>query len=61
MKKKKPTQNQLILRVRNKYYNEIFKEISGIDVEKELNTPKSLSGKTVKVTLDGLEYEAIIK
>lgn len=43
--------------------NDIFLEISGIDVDKELNTPKqqSLSGKTVKVELDGISYEAVIK
>jgi hypothetical protein len=41
--------------------NDIFKQISGIDVEKELNTPKTLSGKEVKVTLDGVEYIATIK
>ena len=41
--------------------NAIFKEISGIDVEKELNAPKSLSGKTVEVTLDGVKYSAIIQ
>ena len=35
----------------------IFEEITGIKV----NEPKSLSGKTVKVSLDGVEYEAIIK
>jgi len=37
-------------------------EITGIDVEKELRIKhESLSGKTVKVTLDGEEYEAVIK
>jgi hypothetical protein len=40
--------------------NEIFKEITGIDAEKELKT-KSLSGKVVKVELDGVSYEAVIK
>ncbi len=34
----------------------IFKEITGIDV-----TTKSLSGKEIKVTVDGVEYSAIIK
>ena len=37
---------------------DIFKEITGIDVNKE---KVSLSGKEVKVTLDGVEYVAIIK
>ncbi len=43
--------------------NEIFKEISGIDVDKELNTPKeiSLQGKIVEVTLDGITYKAVIQ
>ncbi len=40
--------------------NELFKEISGIDVEKELNE-KTLKGKKVKVELDGVSYEAIIQ
>jgi len=34
----------------------IFKEITGIDVEKN-----SLSGKEVEVTLDGKTYKAVIK
>ena len=37
---------------------QIFKDITGIDVE--VKAP-SLSGKTVKVSLDGVEYESIIK
>jgi len=43
--------------------NDVFKEISGIDVDMELNTPKqiSLAGKTVEVTLDGVSYKAIIQ
>lgn len=41
-----------------KYFDkEIFKGITGIDVEEK----KSLSGKTVKVELDGVSYEAVIK
>jgi len=37
---------------------DIFKEITGIDVAQ----PKvNLSGKEVKVTLDGKEYAAVIK
>lgn len=36
---------------------DIFKEITGIEVDK---TP-SLKGKTVKVELDGVTYEAVIK
>lgn len=35
---------------------QIFFDITGIDVRK-----KSLSGKTVKVELDGVSYEAVIK
>ncbi len=43
--------------------NEVFKEISGIDVDKELNTPKAetLAGKTVEVKLDWITYKAIIQ
>jgi hypothetical protein len=37
--------------------NEIFKEITGIDV----NVEPSLSGKEVKVEIDGKKYVAIIK
>ena len=40
--------------------NEIFKQISGIDVEKELNEP-SLSGQEVSVTVGGKTYKAIIQ
>ena len=37
---------------------EIFKEITGIDLKKEV---PSLKGKKVKVELDGVSYEAIIQ
>ncbi len=37
----------------------VFEKIAGFDPEK-LMTP-SLSGKVVKVSLDGVEYEAVIK
>lgn len=40
--------------------NEIFKDISGIDVDKELNTP-SMTGKEVDVVIDGKTYKATIQ
>jgi len=41
-----------------KYFDqEIFKSITGLEVD----TIKSLSGKVVKVELDGVSYEAVIK
>lgn len=38
--------------------SKVFEDITGIDVEVE---KPSLSGKTVKVELDGVSYEAVIK
>jgi len=35
----------------------IFEEITGI----KINAPQSMSGRTVKVEIDGIKYEAIIK
>ena len=42
--------------------NEIFKEISGIDVDKELNMQSlNLTGEQVEVTIKGKTYKAIIQ
>ena len=49
------------------FSEEIFEEITGISLKSnqesdiKINAPQSMSGKTVKVEIDGVKYEAIIK